>query len=295
MNGVLNVLKPPGMSSFDVIRRLRRVLGIKKIGHTGTLDPGAAGVLPICVGRATKISEHLMGNPKSYIAEITFGKATDTQDSYGQEIAVADCKIEKPDVERVLLRFTGEIEQQVPMYSAASVNGVRLYTLARQGKTVSKPPRKVVIHKIELIGGDVNRFLLRVHCSKGTYIRTLCKDIGDALGVPAYMSFLLRTGTGCFKIEDSLTLDEVEAAKSAGTERNAFTTMEEALSFLPRVDIPDYLQKIVLTGGTIDLTKAPQITVKPGLSYALYCNEELAGIANCMQNQLKIKTMLKID
>ncbi len=214
MNGILNILKPTGMTSHDVVSRVRRIANMKKVGHTGTLDPNASGVLPICLGKATKIAELILNKEKTYIAELTLGIQTDTYDSFGGIIEKKDAThIKKEDIYKAFEKFKGEIIQIPPIYSAIRVNGKRLYELARSGETdVEIKSRKVFIEDIKIKNIDNQKVLFEVTVSKGTYVRSLCKDIGDELGVGAYMSFLLRTKTGNFNIEHAYTLEELEEA-----------------------------------------------------------------------------------
>lgn len=212
MNGVLSILKPPGMTSHDVVSYLRKVTGIKKIGHTGTLDPGAAGVLPLCFGKSTKIVDYLMNDKKIYICELTLGNKSDTYDKYGSFTYEKDLDIGNITfdcVYEVVRCFMGEILQKPPAYSAIKIAGKRAYDLAREGVMVDIPERKVTIYNIEVLNINFPRIMLKIECSKGTYIRSICNDIGDKLGCGAYMSFLIRTQTGKFNLTNSCTLDEV--------------------------------------------------------------------------------------
>ncbi len=287
------MLKPPGMSSNDVVSHLRRILGVKKVGHTGTLDPGAAGVLPVCVGRATKLADYIMDGEKEYIAEITFGARTDTLDSYGALLEQREGCITQADIAAVLPAFSGEIWQAPPAYSAVKHNGQPLYKLARRGVVVEKPPRKVCVYKITLLSGNVNRFLLKIRCSKGTYIRTLLEEIGNRLLAPAYTSFLLRTESGGFRVEDAHTFDEISAAVAAGAGERFLIPMEQAVAFLPHIFLKDYLYEIVMSGTPVDLEKAG-ICAVAGADYALFCKNELIGIARCEDTRLKITARVKI-
>lgn len=218
MDGVLNLLKPPGMTSHDVVSVVRRALGIKKVGHTGTLDPGVAGVLPICVGRATRLAEYIAGTDKAYRAEITFGATTDTQDSFGEVLSQQDAShLTKGDLAYSLARFHGPIMQVPPMVSAVKVGGKRLYELAREGVEVEREARPVVIHRIQLLDfrpGPRPTAMVDVVCSKGTYIRTLAHDLGQMLKVGAHLSYLVRTRSGGFKLEDAATLEELLAGEA---------------------------------------------------------------------------------
>lgn len=219
MDGFINVLKPTGLSSHDVIDIVRRIFKQKRVGHAGTLDPAAAGILPIALGRAARLVEYMEGADKSYRAEIAFGYATDTGDVYGDVIESVRHPV-LPSVEElrsVLACFVGDIEQQPPAYSAIKVGGQRAYDLARQGAEVEIPMRTVTIHRLELVHVDAAhaRILIDVDCAKGTYIRSLCTDIGAAMGLPATMRFLLRTRVGGFTLADSCTIEELPEAGEA--------------------------------------------------------------------------------
>lgn len=210
LNGILNILKPPGMTSQNVVSYVKRICGEKKAGHTGTLDPGAAGVLPVCLGNSTRISEYLLNDKKSYRAEMELGFMSDTLDKYGKVLKLDSPHLTDDSIHEAFESFKGSILQLPPMYSAVKKGGVRLYELARQGITVEREYRKSIIYDIRIIHINGNSILFDVTCSKGTYIRTLCSDIGNHLGTDAIMTFLLRTCTGPFNIEDSITLDELK-------------------------------------------------------------------------------------
>ncbi|GAB6154517.1 tRNA pseudouridine(55) synthase TruB [Desulfosporosinus burensis] len=219
MEGVINVLKPPGMTSSDVVVWLRKLLKIKKVGHTGTLDPGVAGVLPICVGRGTRLAEYITEQGKAYIAEVTFGITTDTQDAFGKVTKRTSPDLKQNDLERVIPSFQGKVSQIPPMYSAVRKEGKHLYEYARQGLDVEIAPREVSIYKLELAKwyeGEYPRAILEIECSKGTYIRTISHDLGQALGCGAHMSYLVRVRSGPFKIQESWTLEEIEEAIRLG-------------------------------------------------------------------------------
>lgn len=210
MNGIIIVDKPEGYTSFDVVAVMRKLLGEKKVGHTGTLDPMATGVLPILLGRATKLQAFLPITEKEYIAKIKLGLATDTLDITGKVLSSVSTCIKKEDFQAALEPFVGEIDQLPPMYSAVQKDGVRLYALARKGIEVERSPRKIVISKLELLGFDegLQEGELLITCSKGTYIRTLCYDIGKKLGCGAVLTGLQRTKACGFSLKDSITLDE---------------------------------------------------------------------------------------
>ena len=220
MDGFINVLKPTGLSSHDVVDIVRRIFHQKRVGHAGTLDPAAAGILPIALGRAARLVEYMEGADKSYRAEIAFGYATDTGDVYGEVIESVPHPTlpSEEELRAVLDGFVGEIAQRPPAYSAIKVGGQRAYDLARQGAAVEIGARTVTIHRLELVHTDAERrrILVDVDCAKGTYIRSLCTDFGAALGLPATMRFLLRTRVGGFALADSHTLEELaEAGESA--------------------------------------------------------------------------------
>ena len=203
MNGVIVVDKEKGKTSFDEIRKIRKEYNIKKVGHTGTLDPMATGVLPILVGEATKLSDYLMNHDKEYIAILTLGEKRSTGDSEGEVILKEKVStLNKGKVEEVLEKFLGKISQVPPIYSAIKVNGKKLYEYARKGEKVEIKPREVTIFSIELIGIKQNNITFKVHCSKGTYIRSLCEDIAKELGTVGYMSSLKRTRVGNFTLDD---------------------------------------------------------------------------------------------
>jgi len=289
MDGIINLLKPPGISSNGAVTAVRKLTGVKKAGHTGTLDPGAAGVLAVCLGKATKLSEFLMDGKKEYIAEIAFGTKTDTQDSYGQVTAVLNVQVAEEDLLRVLPRFTGGIIQATPAYSAAKQNGRPLYKLARQGLDITPKQRNVTIDQIELIGSTgANRFTLRISCGKGTYIRTLCEDIGAALNVPAYMSLLIRTGTSGFTIGESVTLDELEKMAADGTLDRAVMPVDGALSRFERLELPEALRLRLLNGNEVADTA---LQGKADGAYRVYCGGFL-GLGMLKQGIVKITTLL---
>ena len=228
-DGFLNVLKPPAMSSHDVVSFVRRTYGIKKVGHAGTLDPAAAGVLPVAVGKAARFLEYIEGCGKAYRAELTFGYETDTGDDAGRVTARRD--FAAPSLEaaqRVLASFLGRSLQTPPMYSALKIGGQKLYDLARRGVSVERPARAIEIGRIELLRLDGKTMLFDVECSKGTYIRTLCADIGAKLGCLAVMSFLVRTRSASFCLEASLTLEEIASSPAA-----ALQPIDSALGHLP--------------------------------------------------------------
>ncbi|MDO9535260.1 MAG: tRNA pseudouridine(55) synthase TruB [Bacillota bacterium] len=238
MDGFINVLKPPGLTSHDVVDHIRKAFHGIKVGHGGTLDPGAAGVLPILLGRATRLSSYLLDFSKVYRAELLLGLSTDTADSFGKVIAQKEVpSLNIQVIERVLDLFKGEIEQIPPMFAAVKHKGKKLYQYAREGITIERKPRTVQIYSIELIDYiHPARIIFDVKCSKGTYIRTLCAQIGDALSCGGHMSFLLRKEVGKFILPDSYTLEEV----------NNFVINEEREYLLPMDFLFQGLDHLVL-------------------------------------------------
>lgn len=236
---------------------MRRILGVKRIGHTGTLDPAVTGVLPLCVGRATRLVEYIQDLSKEYEAILTIGYSTDTEDSSGSvtETIEHDVELTVEQVELALQQFTGVIQQIPPMYSALKHNGRKLYELAREGIEIERKSREVTIHHIELLKYDhSNKFPnvhIRVSCSKGTYIRTLCVDIGRKLGLPAVMSGLVRTATGGITLDKCFSLEEIELRMEQGTIESVFLPIDEAISHIPAIVLEQSLIKQALYGQII--------------------------------------------
>lgn len=216
-SGVINIYKEAGYTSHDVVAKLRGILKQKKIGHTGTLDPQAQGVLPVCLGKGTKLCDLLADHDKEYEAVLRLGITTDTQDMEGNVLQESSVQVSEKEVRTCILSFQGEQMQVPPMYSALKVNGKKLYELAREGKVVERKARPVTFHKIEVLWMELPKVKIRVQCSKGTYIRTLCNDIGEKLGCGGCMEELLRTRVERFALEDAVKLDEVQKAMEEGT------------------------------------------------------------------------------
>lgn len=240
INGIVNIYKEKGYTSHDVVAVLRKVVGQKKIGHTGTLDPDATGVLPVCLGRATKVCELLTDHDKTYEALLLLGKTTDTQDISGEVLEERDPgNLTEEEVRSCIESFIGEYDQIPPMYSALKVNGKKLYELAREGKTVERKSRKVQIHGIRILEMNLPHVRMKVDCSKGTYIRTLCHDIGEKLQVGGCMEELERTKVGRFLKEDAVTLDEVRQKMEQGEGAELFTPLDQIFAELPAVTVTD--------------------------------------------------------
>ena len=237
LDGVLNVNKPTGWTSHDVVLKIRHIIRESKVGHTGTLDPLATGVLLVCIGKATKIAQYLTREEKEYVASLTLGITTDTLDADGTVLKERTVDVTGSDFEDVLSSFQGEIEQTPPMYSAVKHAGRRLYELARSGERVDRAPRKVHIFGIDLLDHSNHEVTLRIRCSKGTYIRSLASDIGEKLGCGAHIRALQRTVVGRFRIEDSLTMEDIGRLSGRGDLCEHVLSINEALASLPEVRV----------------------------------------------------------
>ena len=265
---VLNINKPEGFTSHDVVAKLRGILKTRRIGHCGTLDPMATGVLPVCVGKATKASEFIMGFDKEYIAGLRLGFTSDTQDATGNITKTGAPLPSEEDVRRALLKFTGEQEQTPPMYSAIKIGGQKLYTLARQGVEVERKRRVITIKYIDMLSADEEKgeYTLRIGCSKGTYIRTLCHDIGADLGAGALMVSLVRTRTGAFTLERSVTLAEVEAGELSGGQYS----LSDVFSGYPAISADEKSEALIRNGVRLS---AERFSAREGETYAVYGKE----------------------
>lgn len=284
MQGVLNIIKPPHMTSHDVVAIARRCLGTKKIGHTGTLDPMAAGVLPICVGRATKIVDLIQDDKKTYRCELTLGAVTDTQDVWGQVLESSDYDSVTEDmVKAAAEKFIGEIDQVPPMYSALKVNGKKLYELAREGVTVERKSRRRTIYNIDFLRMTGNKVWLDVQCSKGTYIRTLCHDIGQTLGCGAHMSFLLRTATGIFNLDNGIEVEMLQRMKDEpGLIDKHMLSVDKALAKLPEARVPKSIESKLKNGVRLDLSRyCPSEAQVQDQLVRIYIEDEFLGTARC--------------
>ncbi|MCS1351273.1 tRNA pseudouridine(55) synthase TruB [Mechercharimyces sp. CAU 1602] len=252
-HGVIPVIKPSGMTSHDVVAVVRRLAGQKRVGHTGTLDPDVVGILPICLGQATRIVEYIQDLPKRYRGTLVIGKATDTQDASGEVIAEQKVPpLAAAQIEELFHHFTGEIEQIPPMYSAVKVNGKRLYELARAGEEVERKPRKATIYELTMHGLEQGSEQCIIHfdvlCSRGTYVRTLCVDMGAHLGYPAHMSHLERVESGPLRIEDGITLAQLEEVAVAGEWADVLLSPDQLLGHFPSLIVAEADQMDVLNG-----------------------------------------------
>lgn len=289
MNGVLPLLKPPGMSSQEAVSRVKRIAGVARAGHAGTLDPEAAGVLPILLGRATKLSAYLTQGRKEYIAELRIGLKTDTLDSEGSIVAQSAVRFEAGDLQRILPDFAGRIEQRPPRYSAVKVDGKPLYAHARAGRSVEASPRVVQIDSIELLAGRADRFLLRIVCHQGTYIRTLLSDLAERLGTVGYTSYLLRTEAARLRIAESVLLEDLTGAGLS----DLLIAPEDAVQ-LPRVDLPRHLFPILDSGSAIDMNRVSGVQVAPDTDYAVYCCGVFFGVGRIAEPGLVLKARIRI-
>ncbi|HHY0012710.1 TPA: tRNA pseudouridine(55) synthase TruB [Clostridioides difficile] len=255
MNKIISILKPTGMTSHDVVSRVRKILNIKKVGHTGTLDPDASGVLPICIGKATKVCDVILNKDKSYICELTLGISTDTYDASGEILKkVDDFKFSNEDIERAFDTQRGEINQLPPIYSALKVNGKRMCDLVRSGRQseITLKTRRVNIKDIKILSIKGNKIMFYVECSKGTYVRSICHDIGEYLGCGAHMSFLNRTSSGKFDLDNSITLEELELFYENKTLDKYLYDIDYVLDSFNYVVLNPNAIKYYSNGGSID-------------------------------------------
>ncbi|EKJ8916699.1 tRNA pseudouridine(55) synthase TruB [Listeria innocua] len=282
MNGIIPLWKERGMTSHDCVFKLRKILHTKKVGHTGTLDPEVEGVLPICIGRATKLAEYVTDEGKVYVAEITLGKSTTTEDATGETVETKDiAEISAEELQAALTKLTGKITQIPPMFSAVKVNGKKLYEYARAGIEVERPSRQVDIYSLVRLDGvspltESNpTFKLEISCGKGTYIRTLAVMIGELLGYPAHMSKLARTRSGFFKKEDCLTLAEIDE-KMQANDTDFLYPLEKGIESMAKLEIDEEIHAKVLNG--VLLPKSLFQTVENEPRVALIFQEKLTAI-----------------
>lgn len=289
MDGIINLLKPAGMTSHDVVKVVRRKFKNVKVGHTGTLDPMVEGVLPLCLGKATRITEYLISDNKKYSCEMTLGLETDTQDIWGEILEKKDIDLTNSEIIEATNSFKGQILQTPPLYSAVRVNGKRLYEYARKGQEVKVKPRYIYIYDIDILHIKENKVLFDVTCSKGTYIRTLCSDIGKKLGCGATMSALKRTASGRFQIEDAVTLEDIEVLSP---EKYIFP-MDYPLNHMGAIQIIDednYRKAINGCLLTSNAFKWKEEKVNKDVTRIYYNDQFIAiGEFNSENNSIKIK------
>ncbi len=294
MNGFLIANKPTGITSSNLVVFVRKRLPRgTSVGHGGTLDPNASGVLPICVGSATRLFDYIVDKTKTYVAELQLGVETDTQDATGAVVRERDVNAGEAELVEVLKRFTGEIEQIPPMYSAIKRDGRRLYQLARKGETVEVEPRKCRVDGIELMErcGE-HRYRIRVECGRGVYIRTLCHDIGAALGCGGHMASLCRTRAGVFDIENALTREQIDAAAAEGTLADKLLPLDVPLAHLPAIRVGEEARHAVINGNPLKprWLDAPAPEAE---AVRIYLNDSFAGIgAPQPDGTVRFKAML---
>lgn len=282
MDGIFNIYKEKGFTSHDVVAIVRRTIHMKKVGHTGTLDPDAEGVLPVCVGKATKLSDVIMDGRKSYRAMLRLGITTTTEDASGEVLETKAVVFDEEKIRAAVAAFIGRLEQVPPMYSAVKVNGKKLYELAREGKEIARKARTIEVYDIR-----IRRFLppdrveMDIDCSKGTYIRTLCADIGKALGCGGHMAELLRTATGSFSLGNAIKLDDLKALAEQERAEEALLTMQEALRDFPVIKIVEGSTKLLYNGGKIQekyFTKQPKTLQEDEIAAVYDFENHLVGL-----------------
>ncbi|MCM1157614.1 MAG: tRNA pseudouridine(55) synthase TruB [Bacteroidales bacterium] len=281
-DGVINVYKERGFTSFDVVAKLRGILKQKKIGHTGTLDPDAEGVLVICLGKATKLCEWLTDKDKTYEAEMILGRTTDTEDSTGKVISEKEVEVTEEQVREAVSSYVGEYDQVPPMYSAIKVNGKKLYELAREGIEIERKPRRVVIHEIDILSVSLPSVAIRVSCGKGTYIRSLCRDIGEDLGCGAVMNRLIRSSVNAaetgkvFSLEDALTLGQIEELVRKNVFREYVLPIDTLFPNLEKLRVSEQGIKKLYNGNLLrdsDIAGKSGLAAKNGEKYLMYDRE----------------------
>ena len=284
MDGVIVLNKPLGKTSHDMVYFMRRLTGIKKVGHTGTLDPYADGVLPVCIGRATKAADMLTESDKRYRAEMVLGKTTDTQDAQGKVLSETDVNVTEEQIISAVKSFIGETEQIPPMYSAVKKNGRKLYELARKGIEVEREARKITVYSIDILDISDKKVIMDVFCSKGTYIRTLCGDIGAVLGVGAYMNALTRTASGRFCLDESYSCEELKNMADNGMIENALIKVDDLFDY-EKITVKDIQAKRLKDGVRISDPKASD-----GRMYRIYDREgNFLSVSQCVEGRLVLK------
>ena len=293
MQGLLLIDKPQGITSFSAVSAVKRAAKEKRVGHTGTLDPMATGVLPILLGKATALSSIMLDADKRYIATIKLGVATDTCDITGTVLNTGNVSCNNEDVEKALLHFTGEMEQTPPMFSAIKKDGVRLYDLARKGESVEIPSRNITVFSLKLLSqlNSDNEFTVECHVSKGTYIRSLARDIGEYLGCGATLSALCRTKTAGFSISRCVDLD----ALTSDNISEYILPADTALQYMPRVNVTENQAVRFTNGGQLSFDRVKLEDLSDGTIYRVYCKDEFLGLGftDCENRQLSIKCVIQ--
>lgn len=292
VDGIINVLKPPGMTSSDIVVYLRKTLKIKKIGHAGTLDPGASGVLVLCLGKATKLAEYIMAEDKSYRGGMILGSETDTLDADGTIVRQSPQIPDFPQIKKAFAKYRGTLLQHPPMYSARKHKGKRLYELARKGQRVEVPPREVKIFQNDIIEFiPPNQVSYEVKCTKGTYIRSLVRDIGRELGCGAYLSYLVRTQSGAFSIHDSHTLQEITQAYTSDKMDEILKPMGSVLPSFKEIVLDSRVLDRILNGNILGLDSIiSDINLISNLDHKelvkVYCNNRFIGLGYVNKNNM---------
>ena len=294
MNGFLSVIKPLGMSSGKVVGTVKRLLNGEKIGHGGTLDPQAEGVLPIMIGRATRLFDYLVDKRKEYIAEIAFGSATDTQDAQGEIICKGNNYPTVYEVNNVLPGFIGTIMQKPPVYSAIHINGRRAYDMARKGEVFEISARSVEVFGIECLSEtQAHGMMLKICCGKGTYIRALCNDIGEATGCPAHMRSLCRTRSGYFSVENAYTIEELTEAAEKNRLGSMLIRMDEPFGNYPAINVPVHFDKQCRNGGLMLRSDFTDLDgVSDSLFFRMYLSGEFMGMGELCGERVVLRTMV---
>jgi len=279
LNGIVVVNKEKGFTSHDVVNVVRKTLGTRKVGHTGTLDPNATGVLPICVGKSTKACDMLTFSDKEYIAGVKLGITTDTYDIWGEVLSESEVNVSIDKLKEAISHFTGEIEQLPPMYSAIKQNGKKLYELAREGIEVERKKRKITIYECELLSFEGDTFTIRVYCSKGTYIRSLCHDIGEYLGCGATMESLERTKSSVFDIKHSIILDALKEKVAKDGAESVLSGVDTVFSQYPAIKVTDAVKMRLLNGAL------SRVTEGEGTYRAYDTNGEFVGVTEVFKGE----------
>ena len=290
MDGIINVYKEKGFTSHDVVAKLRGILRMKKIGHTGTLDPAAEGVLPVCLGKGTRLCDMLTDKTKTYRAVLLLGQETDTQDTTGVVQAEYPVHVTEEEVRKAIVSFLGDYMQIPPMYSALKVNGKKLYELARQGKEVERQPRQITIHELELLEFQDGDCRLRVRCSKGTYIRTLCEDIGRALGCGGCMAALRRSRAGVYTLDRAIPLQQLLDRFESGQDVSSLLLPVDSLfQDSPPVRLTPRQERACRDGAAFSLNLAPG-------TYRLYGASEFLALGRCDEGRMRtIKSFFEVN
>lgn len=297
MNGFLNVLKPPGMTSAAVVAVVKRLTGESRVGHAGTLDPEAAGVLPVMIGRAARLFDYLVDKEKTYVAEAAFGAATDTQDATGRATAVGDAYPDYDQVRAACDRLTGDIWQRPSVYSAIKQDGKPMYQRARQGQEVEVPLRQVHVERIALMGETANHgVLMRVDCGRGTYIRSICNDLGELVGCPAHMRFLLRAKSGAFDLSTAMTVEELTALAQCGQLAEKLLPLDMPIQHMHRADAAPSLRKQVSNGVRLPVAGVRGAeALEEGAVTRIYLDDQFWGIAAREQDLLVWRAQMPPD